>query len=153
MECNGVRVAGEPQELVNSLNMEPYIRLAMAGLQGAVTTDELEEIKLRSHPAISCTGCVANANFLACFATGNIAGTPVKMGFGQKHCIARLFCSRYLQHIRIEGSVVSAMFSLELRRDAKEGMNETLLPDIALRQPPDLPFPDHMHRLVTVDRP
>jgi len=50
--------------------------------------------------------------------------------------------------------VVSAMFSLELHRDAKEGMNETLLPDhIALRQPPDLAFPDHMHRLVTVDRP
>ena len=46
------------------------------------------------------------------------------------------------------------MFSLELRRDAKEGMNETLLPDhISLRQPPDLSFPDQMHRLVTIDRP
>jgi hypothetical protein len=40
------------------------------------------------------------------------------------------------------------VFSLELRRDAKEGMNETLLPDhISLRQPPDLPFPDQSKRL------
>jgi len=47
-----------------------------------------------------------------------------------------------------------AVFSVELRSDAKEGMNESALPDnIALRQSPNLPFPDQMHRLVTVDRP
>jgi hypothetical protein len=41
----------------------------------------------------------------------------------------------------------------KLSRDAKEGVKETPLPDhIALRQPPDLPFPDQMHRLGTADR-
>jgi hypothetical protein len=50
-----------------------------------------------------------------------------------------------------ERPVVSGV---ELRIDAKEGMNETALPHhIALRQPPDLPFPDQMHRFVTIDRP
>lgn len=39
-----------------------------------------------------------------------------------------------------------------LRSDAKEGMNETALPHhIALWQPPDLPFPDQMHRFVTIE--
>jgi hypothetical protein len=41
----------------------------------------------------------------------------------------------------------------ELCRDAKEGMNQSDLPDhIALRQPPDLAFPDQVHRLVSFDR-
>jgi hypothetical protein len=36
----------------------------------------------------------------------------------------------------------------------KRGMNELALPDhIALRQPPDLPLADQMHRLITVCRP
>jgi hypothetical protein len=52
------------------------------------------------------------------------------------------------------GNEGPAVFSLELGRNTKEGMNETLLPDyIALRRPPNLPFPDQMHRLVTIDRP
>ena len=46
------------------------------------------------------------------------------------------------------------MFSQESRSDAKESMYEsTLADDITFRQPTDLPFPDQMHRLVTVDRP
>ena len=46
------------------------------------------------------------------------------------------------------------VWRVELRSDAKEGMNEPALPNhIALRQPPDLPFPDQMHRFVTIDRP
>jgi transposase-like protein len=45
------------------------------------------------------TGCVANANFLACSTVGNVAGTRVKRAFGQKQSSARLFCTHYLQHI------------------------------------------------------
>jgi hypothetical protein len=42
------------------------------------------------------------------------------------------------------------VFSLEACRDAKEGMNETLLPDhIALRQPPDLPLLDQSSRCLS----
>jgi hypothetical protein len=42
---------------------------------------------------------------------------------------------------------------VELGSDAKECMNESALSDhIALRQPPDLPFPDQMHRFVTIYR-
>ena len=47
-----------------------------------------------------------------------------------------------------------AVFRVDLGGDAKHGLNEPELPGhIALRQPPDLPFPDQMHRFVTVDRP
>ena len=39
------------------------------------------------------------------------------------------------------GAERPAVFRVELRSDAKQGMNESALPDhIALRQPPDLPF-------------
>ena len=52
---------------------------------------------------------------------------------------------------RVEGA---AMFSVGLRRDAKESMNKTTLADhITLRQPTDLPLPDQMHGFVTIDRP
>src|SRR5580765_6790343 len=47
-----------------------------------------------------------------------------------------------------------AVLRVDLGGDAKHGLNEPDLPDyIALRQPPDLPFPDQRHRFVTVDRP
>jgi hypothetical protein len=52
---------------------------------------------------IGIDGCVANANFLASHATRNIAGTRVNRGLRQSHFIARLFCPRYLQHIRSDG--------------------------------------------------
>ena len=59
-----------------------------------------------------------------------------------------------LLQIGTDGGEGPAVFRVELRSDAKEGMNEPALPDhIALRQPPALPFPDQMHRFVTVDRP
>ena len=46
------------------------------------------------------------------------------------------------------------VWGVELRSDAKEGMNEPALPNhITLGQPPDLPFPDQMHHFVTIDRP
>jgi hypothetical protein len=46
-----------------------------------------------------------------------------------------------------------AVLRVELGSDAKECMNESALSDhIALRQPPDLPFPDQMHRFVTIYR-
>ena len=41
-----------------------------------------------------------------------------------------------------------------LGSNAKEGVNELPLAyHVALRQPSDLPFADHMHCLVTLDRP
>jgi hypothetical protein len=59
-----------------------------------------------------------------------------------------------LLQIGTDGGERPAVFRVELHSDAKEGMNEPALPDhIALRQPPALPFPDQMHRFVTVDRP
>ena len=58
-----------------------------------------------------------------------------------------------LLQIGTDGGERPAVFRVELHSDAKEGMNEPALPDhIALRQPPYLPFPDQMHRFVTVDR-
>ena len=59
-----------------------------------------------------------------------------------------------LLQIASEGSEGPAMFSIELRSDAKESMNETALADhITLRQPMNLPLPDQVHRFVTIDRP
>ena len=59
-----------------------------------------------------------------------------------------------LLQIGFGGGEGPAVFRLELSRDANDGVKETPLPDhIALRQPPDLHFPDQMHRLGTVDRP
>ena len=41
-----------------------------------------------------------------------------------------------------------------LRNDAKEAVNELALPNHgSLVQPSNLPFPNHMHRLVAFDRP
>ncbi len=55
--------------------------------------------------------------------------------------------------MRSDGGERPVLGGVELRSDAKEGMNEPALPNhIALRQPPDLPFPDQMHRFVTIDR-
>ena len=46
------------------------------------------------------------------------------------------------------------VFGYELCSDPKEGMDETALSDqIGFGQPANLPFPDQMHRFVTVDRP
>jgi hypothetical protein len=59
-----------------------------------------------------------------------------------------------LLQIATEGGEGPAMFSVELRSDAKESMNKTTLADhITFRQPTDLPLPDQMHRFVTIDRP
>jgi hypothetical protein len=68
--------------------------------------------------------------------------------------LARTVCQKDLLQIATEGGEGPAMFSVELRSDAKESMNETTFAGhITLRQPTDLPLPDQMHRFVTIDRP
>jgi hypothetical protein len=68
--------------------------------------------------------------------------------------VGRHYLITDLLQIATEGGEGPAMFSVELRSDAKESMNKTTLADhITFRQPTDLPLPDQMHRFVTIDRP